>query len=106
MRHQIGADSRNRSQPQRTRKRLPGRTRQATDLLCFLENNTSLFDNGFALSRDRNTSIRPLEHSYSKHVLDFSYLCAERGLSDMTRVRGPAEMLMVGDRNQIFEIAK
>jgi hypothetical protein len=53
-----------------------------------------------------NAALRAVKQLHPEFILEFANLLRDRGLSDVQPLGGPAEMQLLGDCDEISEVAK
>ena len=71
--------------------------------LHFPQNTSRPVDDLFADIREHDAPLAALYQSNLKLLLEFLDLRTERGLADVAALRGPAEVFLLGESDQVSE---
>ncbi len=103
---QIGADCRNDADPQRSGERVARAARRRGDFGDRRQRAPGVLDDRLGARRDGDRAALALEDAHAEFRLQLEDLAAQRRLADVAGRRGAAEMTVVGDGDDILEIAQ
>ena len=106
VRQQIGADGRNDADPQRSGERVARAARRRGDFGDRRQRAPGVLDDRLGARRDGDRAPLALEDAHAEFRLQLEDLAAQRRLADVAGRRGAAEMTVVGDGDDILEIAQ
>jgi hypothetical protein len=74
--------------------------------LDLLQHAPRLAEESGSRVRQRNGPLGPVEQPHAQLLLELANLFADRRLRNVQPLRGPAEVQLLCDRNEISEVAK
>jgi hypothetical protein len=104
--HQIGTDGRNDADPQRSREWVARAARRRGDFGDRRQRAPGVLDDRFGARCDGDNAALALEDAHAEFRLQLEDLTAQRRLADVAGRRGAAEMTVVGDGDDVVEIAQ
>lgn len=104
-RHEVGAQCRRDTKAHRADEPLAGASREVANILDF---DSQPAGAGADLATDRRqfgARRAPLDQDHAQPLLERAELLAQARLGDIAGLRGPTEMLKIGDCNEILKLA-